>query len=76
MSEKAKQVQVPAKEQIDHIAKYLPDDIRAEYYREMMYCRDLPANDEMLRIVKILKMLTLLMVEVPGRVVTEREKFE
>ncbi len=61
---------------VDHIAKGLPDDIRAEYYRVMMRCRDLPENDEMLCILNALRMLTLLTVQVPDRVVTEREKFE
>ena len=36
---------------IDRIAKELPADIRADYYREMMHCRSLPESDEMLRIL-------------------------
>ncbi len=76
MNLKPQPTPLPAKEQIDHIAKYLPDDQRAEYFREMLYCRELPQNDEMLRIVKVLKILTLLMVEIPDKVATQREKLE
>ena len=76
MNLKQQPTPLPAKEQIDHIAKYLPDDVRADYFREMIYCRELPQNDEMLRILKILKILTLLIVEVPDKVVTQREKLE
>jgi hypothetical protein len=63
-------------EMIDHLAKRLPDELRADYYREVRYCRSLPENDEMLRILSIMQILTLLMQDVPDRVVTEREKLE
>ena len=49
-------------EQIEYIGRNLPEDVRAEYYRVMTYCRDLPESDEMLRILKILNILTLMMV--------------
>ena len=59
---------------VDRIAAALPADIRADYYREMRHCRLLPENDEMLRILKIMQFLTLLMEQVPSRVVDERER--
>jgi hypothetical protein len=64
------------KELIDRIAKKLPKDIAAEYYREMMYCCSLPENDETLRILRILQILTSLMHGIPERVMIERNEFE
>jgi uncharacterized coiled-coil protein SlyX len=61
---------------IESIAKALPTDIRAEYYREMMYCRSLQENDEILRVLRAMQFLTLLMEQVPARVITERQKLE
>jgi hypothetical protein len=63
-------------EMIDHLAKRLPDKLRADYHREVRYCRSLPENDEMLRILSIMQILTLLMQDVPDRVVTERVRLE
>ena len=65
-----------ANKMVDHIAKGLPDDVRADFYRIMRRCRDLPENDEMLCILDALKILTLLTVTVPDRMVTERENLE
>ena len=64
------------KELIDRIAKLLPKDIAAEYYRELMYCCSLPDNDEMLRILRILQILAALIEGVPSRVTLEREALE
>jgi hypothetical protein len=76
MNSKAKPGELPLGDQIDRIANHLPADLRADYYREMMYCRSLPENDEILRILRVMQYLTLLTVEVPHRVVTERERLE
>jgi hypothetical protein len=64
------------KELIDRIAKLLPKDLAADYYREMMYLDSLPDNDEMLRILRILQILTALIEGVPSRVTLEREAME
>jgi hypothetical protein len=61
---------------IDRIANALPSEVRAAYYRELRHCRSLPENDEMLRILRAMQFLTLLMVQVPDQVTTERETFE
>jgi hypothetical protein len=61
---------------MDRIAGKLPKHIAAEYYREMMYCLSLPENDEMLRIIRILQILTALMLEIPDRIMIERDAFE
>ncbi len=61
---------------IDRIANALPVEVRAEYYRELRHCRSLPENDEMLRILRAIHFSVLIMVEVPARMATERERFE
>lgn len=61
---------------IDRIAQSLPAEIRADYYREMRHCRSLPENDEMLRILRVMQFLTLLTVQVPERLVAERDRLD
>jgi hypothetical protein len=59
---------------IDRIANALPEDLRADYYRELSHCRNLPENDEMLRILRAMQFLTVLIERVPGQVAIEREQ--
>jgi hypothetical protein len=70
----------PAKEpnevQIDIIANALPEEVRGDFYREMRYCRSLSENDEMLHILNILRILAVVMVDVPSRVAAERDKLQ
>jgi hypothetical protein len=61
---------------IDRIAKALPADVRADYYRELRHCRSLPDNDEMLRILRAMQFLTLLTEQVPDRIGVQREKLD
>jgi methyl-accepting chemotaxis protein len=61
---------------IDRIAQALPVEVRADYYRELNYCRSLSEHDEMLRILRAMQFLTLLMNQTPQRVVEERERLE
>ncbi len=60
----------------ERIGESLPPHLRAAYYRELVHCRSLPENDEMLRIIRILQILTFLIHEAPNRIVTERERFD
>ena len=76
MNSKTKPAGSFSDQMIDHLAKRLPDELRADYYREVRYCRSLPENDEMLHILSIMQILTLLMQDVPERVVTERIRLE
>lgn len=76
MNMKPKPAELSTGDLIDRIAKALPAEIRADYYREMMHCRSLPENDEMLRILRAMQFLTLLMEQVPARVVIEGERLE
>ena len=66
----------PETDLIDRIANALPADLRADYYREIRHCRFLPENDEMLRILRVMQFLVVLLVDVPARMVTERQRFE
>lgn len=73
------ELQVPRQEQgepdlLDRIANALPEELRADYYREMTHCRMLPESDEMLRILRAMQFLTVLIEQVPARVAVEREQ--
>jgi hypothetical protein len=61
---------------IDRIANALPEDIRAEYYRELRHCRSLPENDEMLRLLRAMQFLVVLIEQAPSRVAAERERLD
>lgn len=61
---------------IDRIGAALPVEVQADYYREMIHCRSLQENDEMLLILRAMQFLTLLMTQVPERVIKERERLE
>jgi hypothetical protein len=59
---------------IDRIARALPEEFRAEYYRELLHCRSLPESDEMLRLLRAMQFLVLLIEQAPSRVAEERER--
>jgi hypothetical protein len=61
---------------IDRIANFLPLEARAGFYRDLRYCRSLPQNDELLRIIRAMQYLVLIMVKLPEQMATERERFE
>lgn len=61
---------------VDRIANALPIEVRAAYYRELTHCRSLSESDELLRILRAMQFLTLLMHQVPERVLAEREQLE
>jgi hypothetical protein len=64
----------PAADLIDRIANALPEELRADYYRELSHCRNLPENDEMLRILRAMQFLAVLIERAPGQVAIEREQ--
>lgn len=61
---------------IDRIANALPEETRAEYYRELRHCRLLPETDEMLRLLRAMQFLVLLIEQAPARVTEERERLD
>jgi hypothetical protein len=66
----------PDDDLIDRIANALPAEVRPDYYRELRHCRSLPENDELLRLIRAMQFLTLLMEQVPARIVVEREQLD
>jgi hypothetical protein len=64
------------KDLIDRIADALPENVRADYFREMRHLRNLSENDEMLRILRAMLFLALLAERVPSLIATERERFQ
>jgi hypothetical protein len=67
---------IPEPDLIDRIANALPIELRSDYYREMRHLRSLPENDEMLHILRTMQFSVVLMVQVPERMATERERLE
>jgi hypothetical protein len=61
---------------IDRIASALPEEVRAEYYRELLHCRSLPESDEMLRLLRAMQFLVLLIEQAPSRMADERERLD
>jgi hypothetical protein len=59
---------------IDRIANALPEELRADYYREMAHCRSLPESDEMLRILRAMQFLSVLIEQAPTRLANEQEQ--
>jgi len=59
---------------VDRIANALPEELRADYYRELSHCRTLPESDEMLRILRAMQFLIVLIEQAPGKVAIEREQ--
>jgi hypothetical protein len=66
--------QQPSVDLIDRIANALPEELRVDYYRELAHCRNLPENDEMLRILRAMQFLTVLIERAPGQVAIESER--
>jgi hypothetical protein len=70
------EIQRPEPDLIDRIAGALPEQVRAEYYRELRHCRTLPESDEMLRLLRAMQFLVLLIEQAPSRVAEERERLD
>jgi hypothetical protein len=62
------------RELIDRNGQFLPEAIRADYFREMAHLTVLPEHDEMLRILRALQFLSLIIGDVPSQITKEREK--
>lgn len=61
---------------IDRIANALPEETRADYYRELRHLRLLPETDEMLRLLRAMQFLALLIEQAPSRVADERARLD
>ena len=64
------------RELIERNSRFVPEAIRADYFREMSHMTVLPHHDELLRILIALHFLSLIIGEAPDRISSEREKLD
>jgi len=60
----------------DSLARLVPDELQAEYYRVLAHTRSLSPDDEMLRILEAMGILALLTRHTPKDIADERERFQ
>jgi predicted secreted protein len=60
----------------DSLARLVPEELRAEYYRVLAHTRTLSPDDEMLRILEAMGTLALLTRHTPKDIADERERFQ
>ena len=60
----------------DSLARLVPDELQAAYYRVLAHTRTLSPDDEMLRILEALGILALLTRHTPKDIAEERERFQ
>jgi len=69
---------VPAGEptMFDSLARLVPDELQAAYYRVLAHTRTLSPDDEMLRILEAMGILALLTRNTPKDIANERERLQ
>jgi hypothetical protein len=60
----------------DSLARLVPDELQAAYYRVLAHTRMLSPDDEMLRILEAMGVLALLTRHTPRDIAAERERFQ
>ena len=60
----------------DSLARLVPDELHAAYYRVLAHTRGLSPDDEMLRILEAMGILALLTRHTPKDIADERERFQ
>lgn len=60
----------------DSLARLVPDELQAAYYRVLAHTRKLSPDDEMLRILEAMGILALLTRHTPKDIADEREHFQ
>jgi hypothetical protein len=60
----------------DELAELVPSKRRAEYFRVLAHMQTLGPNDEMLRILQAMGILTLLARQTPAEIANERQQLE
>jgi hypothetical protein len=60
----------------DSLARLVPDELQAAYYRVLAHTRGLSPDDEMLRILEAMGVLALLTRHTPKDIADERERFQ
>jgi predicted nucleic acid-binding Zn-ribbon protein len=60
----------------DSLARLVPEELQAAYYRVLAHTRKLSPDDEMLRILEAMGILALLTRHTPMEIAEERERFQ
>lgn len=60
----------------DSLARLVPEELQAEYYRVLAHTRSLSPDDEMLRILEAMGILALLTRHTPKDIADERERLQ
>jgi len=60
----------------DSLARLVPEELQAAYYRVLAHTRTLGPDDEMLRILEAMGVLALLTRRTPNDIADERERFQ
>src|SRR5580693_5581133 len=60
----------------DSLARLVPDELQAAYYRVLAHTRTLSPDDEMLRILEAMGILALLTRHTPKDIADERERIQ
>ena len=60
----------------DSLARLVPEEMQAAYYRVLAHTRKLSPDDEMLRILEAMGILALLTRQTPMEIAEEREPFQ
>jgi hypothetical protein len=60
----------------DSLARLVPKELQAAYYRVLAHTRKLSPDDEMLRILEAMSILALLTRQTPMEIAEERERFQ
>jgi hypothetical protein len=60
----------------DSLARLVPEELQAAYYRVLAHTRTLGPDDEMLRILEAMGVLALLTRHTPNDIAVERERFQ
>jgi predicted secreted protein len=60
----------------DSLARLVPEELQATYYRVLAHTRKLSPDDEMLRILEAMGILALLTRQTPKEIAEERERFQ
>jgi len=60
----------------DSLARLVPEELQAAYYRVLAHTRKLSPDDEMLRILEAMGVLALLTRQTPMEIAEERERFQ
>lgn len=65
----------PVSVSLDHVARWVPEEQKADYWRMLAHFKTLSPDDEVLRLADAMGVLTALTRQVPSELAIERGKF-